>query len=252
MDTRKIITLSGECDEQFNADQGICTSVDSSNAPSGSAPSTTPGCKNLDNWCKDKNTATVRFPNYPSYYVICIPVATKSKKSTLSYQVSVAKCPGNQEFNDKTQLCEMTCTGKRGRFPDPDNCRSYFECTNNNNPAIKNSCPENKAFDKDRKSCLPEFMVQGCQRARAVETSTTITQASTPSSVPTTTKTIPSVGFQCRASGLFPDESDCYRYISCSLESRSDGNYFLMRRKQCPFLTYFNPGGFCQFGFCWN
>jgi hypothetical protein len=25
-----------------------------------------------------------------------------------------------------------------------------------------------------------------------------------------------------------------------------------MRRKRCPFLTYFNPSGFCQFGFCWN
>jgi hypothetical protein len=25
-----------------------------------------------------------------------------------------------------------------------------------------------------------------------------------------------------------------------------------MRRKQCPFLTYFSSNGFCQFGFCWN
>jgi hypothetical protein len=65
-------------------------------------------------------------------------------------------------------------------------------------------------------------------------------------------KIIPNVGFQCRASGVFPDESDCYRYISCSLESRSDGDYFRMRRQRCPFLTYFNPSGFCQLGFCWN
>jgi len=187
--------------------------------------------------------------------VICIPVATKSRKSTLFYQVSVAKCPGSQVFNDQTQMCEMTCTGKRGRFPDPDDCRSYIECTEKN-LAVKKLCPENNAFDKVRKFCLPEFMVQGCQRTRAVETSTTIattiTQAITSSSLPTTTKIIPSVGFQCRATGLFPDESDCYRYISCSLESRSDGDYFRMRRKQCPFLTYFNPSGFCVLGFCWN
>lgn len=228
--------------------------MDSGNTPPGQPPPT-PQCKNIDNACKEDKTAPAKFPNYPSYYVICIPVSTKSKKSTHFYQVSVAKCPGSQEFNDVSQSCEMTCAGKRGRFQDPDNCRSYFECTvGGGNSAIRKPCPENNAFDKDRRVCLPESMVQGCQRNVATSTTiaTTITQAITPSSVPTTTKNIPSVGFQCRASGLFPDESDCYRYISCSLETRSDGIYFRMSRKRCPFLTYFNPSGFCQFGFCWN
>jgi len=251
------VTLPGECDEQFNADRGVCTSVDPDDAPTGTPGAPPPAasqCKNID-VCKGEKASPAKFTSYPSYYVICIPVATKSKKSVRFYQVSVAKCPGSQEFNDETQLCQMTCAGKRGRFPDPDNCHSYFECTANSNNAQNKTCPENKAFDKDRKSCLPEFMVQGCQRTRAVEASTiapTTTQAITASSVPTTTKNIPSVGFQCRASGVFPDESDCYRFISCSLESRSDGDYFRMRRRRCPFLTYFNPSGFCQFGFCWN
>jgi hypothetical protein len=71
-------------------------------------------------------------------------------------------------------------------------------------------------------------------------------------STSTTTKTIPSEGFQCQATGAYPDESDCRRFITCSLVSRSNGVYFRMRRKQCPFFTYFNPNGFCQLGFCWN
>jgi hypothetical protein len=25
-----------------------------------------------------------------------------------------------------------------------------------------------------------------------------------------------------------------------------------MRRRRCPFFTYFNRNGFCQLGFCWN
>jgi hypothetical protein len=25
-----------------------------------------------------------------------------------------------------------------------------------------------------------------------------------------------------------------------------------MRRKRCPFLTYFSARGFCELGFCWN
>jgi hypothetical protein len=28
--------------------------------------------------------------------------------------------------------------------------------------------------------------------------------------------------------------------------------YYQMRRRRCPWLTYFGPGGFCQFGFCLN
>lgn len=206
----------------------------------------------MENACKGDKTAPAKFPSYPSYYVICIPVATKSRKPTHFYQVSVAKCPGSQEFNEETQACQMTCTGKRGRFPDPENCRSYFECIQDIKIAAKKQCLENNAFDKDRKVCLPESMVQGCQRTRTVETSTTITEAITPPSVPTTTQNIPSVGFQCRASGVFPDESDCYGYIICSLESRSDGNYFRMRRKRCPFLTYFSNSRSCQFGVCWD
>lgn len=195
-----------------------------------------------------------KFPSYPWYYVICIPVATKSRKSTHFYQLSVAKCPGRQVFNEDTQLCEMTCSGKRGRFQDPDNCRSYIECSGEK--AVKKSCPENYAFDADRKFCLPESMVQGCQRTRAVETSTPNTastsQGTASTSISTTTKTVPSVGFQCRASGAFPDESDCHRFITCTLESRTDGVYFRMRRRRCPFFTYFNPSGFCQLGFCWD
>lgn len=229
--------------------------------PDSTSPGTTstkPDCKPLSDLCKGEKTAPVKFPSYPSYYAICIPVATKGRKPTLVYQVSVAKCSGSQVFNEKTQLCEITCSnGKRGRFADPDNCRSYFECPGtDNSSATKKLCPENNAFDKDRKLCLPESMVQGCQKTRAVEPSTTIAttinQANTPSSLPANKKIIPTVGFQCRASGVFPDETDCYKYISCSLESRSDGDYFRMRRKQCPFLTYFNPSGFCQLGFCWN
>jgi hypothetical protein len=257
MDTCNFVTLSGECDDQYDADLGRCTSVDPEDKPSEKKEQATPPehkCQNIDNPCKGAKTAPVKFPDYPSYYVICIPVVTKSRKTTYFYQVSVAKCPGRQVFNDATRMCEMTCTGKRGRFQDPDDCHSYITCSNGT--PVKTPCPENRAFDADRKLCLPEAMVQGCQRTRSVETSTAITtttnQATTRSSLSTTTKTIPTVGFQCRASGAFPDESDCHRFITCSLETRSDGVYFRMRRKQCPFLTYFNPSGFCQLGFCWN
>jgi hypothetical protein len=243
------MTLSGECDEQFNSDSGVCTSVEPDNTLS--KPVTPkPDCKGISDLCKGDKTAPAKLPSNPSYYVICIPVVTKGRKPTIFYQVSVAKCPGSQVFNEKTQSCEIGCNnGKRGRFPDPDNCHVYFECPGTDNSATRKECLENYAFDKDRKLCLPESMVQGCQRTTIA---TTTAQAVTPSSVPTTTKVIPTVGFRCRASGLFPDETDCNKYISCSFESRSDGDYFLMRRKQCPFLTYFNPSGFCQLGFCWN
>jgi hypothetical protein len=264
--------ISGECDDQFDADLGVCTSVDPENRPSEAAdarpsgPETVPTasarqCKGVEKPCTEPNVAPVPLPNYPSYYVICIPVATKSRKSPYIYQVSVAKCPARQKFNLDTMQCEFTCSGKRGRFQDPDNCRSYIECSGN--VAVKKSCPENFAFDPDRKSCLPESMVQGCQRTRAVVESTTTTTNTTTSntmtttqatmtSVSTTTQTVPSGGFQCQATGAFPDESDCHRFITCSLVSRGDRVYFRMRRKECPFLTYFNPNGFCQFGFCWN
>lgn len=260
------MTLSGECDDQFNADLGKCTSVDpDSTTPGKTDPTPSPPiCKSIDNWCKGANTAPVKFTNYPSYYVICIPVATKSKKSNYFYQVSVAKCPGRLVFNDDTQVCEFSCAGRRGRFQDPDNCRSYIECLPNNTIA-KKSCPEKLAFDTDKKLCLPESLVPGCQRTRAIDTNstsattitqdTTITQATTPSSLSTTTttKTIPSVGFQCSASGFFPDESDCYRYIQCSRQSRNDGVVYRMSRRRCPWFTYFNRfRRFCQLGFCWN
>lgn len=247
---------SGECDDQYNADLGKCTSTDPDNTP-GTTEKPQSECKPLDNWCKGDKTTPAKLPPYPSYYVICIPVATKSKKATHFYQVSVAKCPGRQVFNDETQKCEITCTNRRGRFQDPDDCRSYIECSGGN-PAVKKSCPEKFAFDADRRLCLPESLVQGCQRTRAVEINTTeattTTQATTPSSLSTTTTGVtPSVGFRCPASGIFPDESNCNRYIICSLVSRSDGVSYRMRRRRCPWFFYFNPSRrLCQFGVCWD
>ncbi|KDR21654.1 hypothetical protein L798_01890 [Zootermopsis nevadensis] len=237
--------FSGECDDKFDADLGICTSVDPDNAkPPG--PETEHQCKNLEKPCTEPNVSPVPLPTYPSYYVICIPVATKNRKSPYTYQLSVGKCPGRQVFNSETMACEFSCTGKRGRFQDPDNCRSYIECSGN--AAVKKDCPDNFAFHPDRKFCLPESMVQGCQRTRAaVDADATTTPAT-----PTTTPTIPNEGFRCQASGAFPDKSDCHKFITCSRVSRGGRVYFHMRRRQCPFLTFFNPNGYCQLGFCWN
>jgi hypothetical protein len=97
-------------------------------------------------------------------------------------------------------------------------------------------------------------MVQGCQRTRAVvdSTTTTTTTQATTTSTPTTAQTILSEGFRCQTTGAFPDESDCHKFVTCSRVSRGDRVDFRMRRKECPILTYFNPNGFCQFGFCWN
>lgn len=257
----------GQCDEHFDAELGICTSVDPddktsqpvSNTPSGSEPQpNTPSeqqCKILETPCTAAKSTPVKLPSNPSYYVICIPVATKNRKEPYVYQISVAKCPARQVFNDETLSCELSCSGKRGRFQDPDSCRSYIECSAN--VATKKPCLENFAFDPNRKSCLPESLVPGCQRTRAIEESTTTLQADTTTqatltSTSTTTQTTPSEGFRCRATGAFPDESDCRGFITCSLVSRSDGVYFRMRRRRCPFFTYFNRNGFCQLGFCWN
>lgn len=253
-----------ECDDQFDADLGRCTSVDpgdttaqtATNAPSGTETRPTTSaqqCKTLENPCTGTNTAPVKLPSYPSYYVICIPVATKNRRAPYTYQISVAKCPDRQVFNDETFSCELSCSGRRGRFQDPDSCRSYIECSAN--AAIKKSCPENFAFDPNRKSCLPESMVPGCQRTRAVEENTITATTTPPTTLPSaaiTTQTIATEGFRCQATGSFPDESDCRRFITCSLVSRSDGVSFRMRRRRCPLFTYFNRNGFCQLGFCWN
>ncbi|PNF28002.1 hypothetical protein B7P43_G13848 [Cryptotermes secundus] len=257
----------GDCDEKFDATLGTCTTFDPddktaqtvTNTASGSetAPNTpsTQSCETLKNPCTGTNTMPVKLPSNPSYYVICIPVATKNRKEPYIYQISVAKCPEGLVFNDETVSCELSCSRKRGRFQDPDNCHSYIECSASG--AKKTSCLDNLAFDPIRKSCVPESLVPGCQRTRAIEESTTTLQATTTpqatlTSTSTTAKPIPSEEFRCQATGAFPDESDCRRFITCSLVSRSDGVYFRMRRKQCPFFTYFNPRGFCQLGFCWN
>lgn len=232
----------------------MCTSADAEKKPTGEAAGGTPGpeCKSVEKPCTEKNVAPVQLPSYPSYYVICIPVATNNRKSPYVYQLSVGKCPAHQVFNNKATACEFTCSGKRERYQDPDNCRSYTECSGN--AAVKKTCPEHFAFHPDRKFCLPETMVQGCQRTRAVAESTTatVTVQATTTSAPTTKQTVLGEGFQCRAVGTFPDASDCRKFITCSRIYRGGTVYFRMRRRQCPFLTYFNPNGFCQFGFCWN
>jgi hypothetical protein len=210
-------------------------------------------CKALENPCTGTNTAPVKLPSYPAYYVVCIPVATRNRKAPYVYQISVAKCPARQLFNDETLSCELSCSGRRGRFQDPDSCRSYIECSADT--AAKKSCPENFAFDPDRKFCLPDSMVPGCQRTRAAEESSTASGATTPAaltSTGTTTQTIPTEGFRCQTSGAFADEADCRRYVTCSRVSRGDAVYWRMRRRQCPFFTYFNRNGFCQLGLCWN
>ncbi|KAJ9574097.1 hypothetical protein L9F63_008511 [Diploptera punctata] len=231
----------GECEEQFDPVTGSC------DPPDGTAE-----CKPQARECKSPNLSPASLPNAPSYYTLCIPKPTTNRKTPYVYIMSVMKCPDEHVFDDKKLICIRSCTGKRGRFQDPDNCHSYIECTDAPGEGTKKLCPNNYGYHPKRRLCLPEYMVENCSISTSTITASTISITTTSANIVNTTpkSNPPSNGFRCQTTGKFPDMTDCTKYIICTPDPQSTGVTYRLIRGQCPIFTYFGPNSSCQIGFC--
>jgi len=105
---------------------------------------------------------------------------------------------------------------------DESDCRYYVCMPNYDEPIAHLQCPNNMQFSSKQKACTQEqFPCSSKQNFNSMNQ---------PSGIPPPKSEIP---FVCPTpNGIFPDSSDCSRFIACS-------NNLVISMK-CPFKTKFN------------
>ncbi|XP_066994352.1 probable endochitinase isoform X2 [Anabrus simplex] len=112
-----------------------------------------------------------------------------------------------------------------GRFPDARNCSNYWICSISSTGGYIQylyTCPSGSLFDSSINKCSLGSVV--C--AGSTTTSITVSGESTPSA-----------GFECTASGRFPDPLSNKYYYICSPSSSGD---YIMNHYTCPSTSIFD------------
>ncbi|XP_065571763.1 chitin-binding domain protein cbd-1-like isoform X1 [Artemia franciscana] len=141
-----------------------------------------------------------------------------------------------------SDIAPFTCPESNGRFPDPYDCASFYECADG--IATLTKCPFGKLYNQELGECDYAQNVD-CSNISPLPTQdgSTITVLSTTSEVPTTSSypttsqkpdltTTPGEPFVCPGDGVFPHE-DCSMFYQCA----NGGS----NAQTCPPGLTFNP-----------
>ncbi|XP_046391374.1 uncharacterized protein LOC124159539 [Ischnura elegans] len=188
---------------------------------------------------------TPQFPwTWTPYYTTTTQYFTGTTQSPMTwtpyYTTASQYFTGTTQHStqETTTYSPFTCPDL-GRFPDPEDCTSYYQCVGDSTGNIHADhvyCWYGYHFD------VVDLL---CEEGPCPTISSYF---STTSPFPTTTAFATESPFECPSLGSYPDPADCRKYFVC--RGNSSGN-IVASSEYCPEGTYFDPKvASCVYGDC--